>query len=281
MSLPTEFDRTGVTYYAVAPDGYTYTSEQTAQYGTRKYTTLAACAAAMPYTPTTPFIVNILGSWSSALGTSTWSGPTFTATNYLIIRCVGTARHAGVYSPTAARVSVTSGYGLQIYTAYTTVDGLQFVAGTPTADIYMVGIYSSSSCVLDSCLIKGPGGTPANYMWGVEGGATGGTIKNCVIYDWTSSIGGGVGIAPEYSANHYNNTIRNCDYGFYSYASDGVATNNVVQDCGTSCYYGTSSFTGSNNVADDSTSPGTAKINGEGSSLDAIVTGKQIGRAHV
>lgn len=263
MSLPTEFDKTGVTYYAVAPEGYVYSTEQTAQYGTRKYTTLAACAAAMPYTPTTPFVINILGSWSTALGTSTWTGSAFTATNYLLIRCIGNARHNGVYSTTAARVSVTSGYGLQNYNPYTTIEGLQFVAGTPTADIYMVGIYSASSNVLDSCIIKGPGGTPGYYMWGVEVGQAGITVKNCVIYDWVTSIGGGAGIAPEYAANYYNNTIRNCEYGFYSYVSSGVATNNVVQDCASGCYYGTSAFTGSNNVADDSTAPGTAKITGE------------------
>ena len=103
---PIEFDVVGATYLAVAPVGYVYTADQTTKYSTRKYNTLNAALAGLTTNPTTPEVINILGTWIAADYTYADMNTTGnSATNFLLIRTIGAARHNGVWSNTAYRLN--------------------------------------------------------------------------------------------------------------------------------------------------------------------------------
>jgi RNA processing factor Prp31 len=120
MALPSEFDISGATYYAVAPAGYSYSEAQTAQYSTRKYETMAAAAAALDdVEATTPIVVNVIGEWSADDTTGADFSLTTTAANYLLVRTIGEAR-------STYRIAIHNEWqlALALTTDYCRVDGL-------------------------------------------------------------------------------------------------------------------------------------------------------------
>src|SRR5574343_134372 len=96
-----EFNIVGATYFAVAPSGYSYNSEQDTNYSTRKYNTLFAAEAALSASPSTPQVINIIGTWGSADTTAVnFDGTTTSGANYILVRTVAAtgSRHSGVYA---------------------------------------------------------------------------------------------------------------------------------------------------------------------------------------
>lgn len=239
-----EFDVSGAMYYAVAPSGHEYTEEQTANYSTRKYTTLSAAEAAIPASPETPTVINIIGTWSSADTTSVdFSGSTFTESNYCLVRTVGDARHGGVYSSgkymlsnsTESQLSVSVSYvwidGLQIYNPYTGTSQRKPVRFKNSAAGYskisntiVVGDYSSTA---PSYGIGFESSTPIIYCWnnivsGIDQASSYG------IYSQGSSASGYI----------YNNTIVDCSNGVRVNSSTIVTKNNIAI-CATDGFVGT------------------------------------------
>lgn len=278
MALPTEFDISGATYYAVAPSGYSYSGEQDTYYSTRKYTSLAAAIAAVKSagTPTTPIVINAIGEWTTQeeFATATViSGINTTGTNYLLVRGIGAARHDGKFSTTAwrGRLNNTSGNVLNIQNSYVTIQGLQFyMTQAPEANTGAIQTESGSSILLDALIVKGHGNTSTGaYSAGLYFVGSTGTIevRNCVVYDWRSSGANGFGICPYTSSavvTLRNCTIHNSDRGIFWATEDSgsTATNCVVQDCASACFSG-NTHGGATNVADDGTAQGTGPINGE------------------
>jgi hypothetical protein len=154
MALPTEFDVAGATYYAVAPVGYSYSSEQTEYYGTRKVNTLAAAEALIPTgTFTAQHVINVIGTWGAADTTSvTLTGYTPTEAYRLTIRTIGDARD------TYELVQMgTIGATLWVQVPYVTIAALRMrIGASPAGSSHCVRVRGSgASVIFDGCHAAG------------------------------------------------------------------------------------------------------------------------------
>jgi len=187
MPLPTEFDVAGATYYAVAPAGYSYSSEQDEQYFTRKYNTLAAAVAALPGTLAAPTVINILGSWAAADTDYVSIAATGSAANYLLIRCIGEARHAGVWGTSKYRLLGAGSFSGILTNAdlYLRVDGLQIGRSAAGASGYgAISVSGGGSNVwVHNCILRGSN-DPSSWEIGIIVVAGAVQISNTVIYNW-------------------------------------------------------------------------------------------------
>ena len=204
-----EFDVAGATYYAVAPAGYSYSSEQDTYYSTRKYTTLSEAEAALPATPTTPLVINIIGSWTSADTTAvTVAGVTTTAANYLLIRAFGSARHAGVWASDKYRLYPAGAYPLRVQVPFLRVDGL------------LIG--KSSTSGQQACIYLESSATPSDYR-----------VSNCVIRQ-----SGSIQDEPGIYVVSSNAVLKVWNTIIYGLGSSTTTTNSAIYCTGTVHVYG-------------------------------------------
>ena len=197
-SGPAEFDIDGATYYAVAPAGYSYSTDQNTQYDTRKHNTLAAAATAVQadHGFTTPVVINVIGDWTSA-GPEIVAGATYigdasaTVTNYYLARAIGDARHTGIWNETGAPHSLQSTTAaantIWVNGPFMYFDGLQVaknVAGSG-AQSAVLAWTSANNCRLSNCIIKGSG--DGNNSVGIKLYGTNFTMWNCIAYGWYRS----------------------------------------------------------------------------------------------
>ncbi len=202
-NVPTEFDIVGAEYYAVAPPGYAYSGPQTAEYSTRKYNTLSAAEAALPATATTPLVINIIGDWTGETDTTaiTVSGVTTSASNYVLIRAIGVARHAGVWSLSKYRLYVSNATAILIATNFCRIDGLLIGKSSSSAH-YQTGIRMDTLSVsndirISNCVVRQAGnnsyaesGILVNNVNAIV------AIWNCICYGTsTQGLNGNAGIA--------------------------------------------------------------------------------------
>lgn len=237
-----EFDISGATYFAVAPSGYSYSSEQTTNYSTRKYETLAAAEGSLNASPSTPQVINILGSWSANDGPVVFDGVSTSAANFILVRTIGDARHNGIphlssgASSTAHRVVRSSGTGhvTQISDPYVTFEGLQIIMGTGS-----VGGASDEGCrveasnaTFDKCLIASYSGVSSQDGIHVPPGTFNNlSVINCLVIGWARA-----GITIQFWSTGSSS-------GNY-FANNTVAKNNVVD--GSDTYGGGINLYGAN-----------------------------------
>lgn len=230
-----EFEINGATYYAVAPSGYEYSAAQTKKYDTRKYETLSAAEAALSASPSTPQVINIIGTWSSADTTAVIVDGTATSeTNYILIRTVEStgARHQGAWSTSYYHLALDAYEVMYIKDAYVRVVGLQIALDIDTAVNKSV-VLSGTVCdglVVDSCIIRGNVGeatTQGRLFYVASTAAATVTIKNSILYG-----AGGAANANGIQLNDadstlyaYNNTIYLTYRGIYNQSGTMTATN--------------------------------------------------------
>jgi hypothetical protein len=235
-----EFEIAGATYYAVAPSGYSYSATQTANYDTRKYETLAAAEAALAASPSTPQVINIIGTWSSADTTQVVIDGTATSeANYILIRTVAStgARHQGAWSTSYYHLALDADGVLTIRDAYVRITGLQVALDIDTAANRAV-ILSYTVCnglVVDSCIIRGNVGeatTQGRLFYVLSTAAATVTIKNSILYGaaWAASANAnGIVLNDADSTLYaYNNTVYSTYGGIVNTAGSVTATNCAV-----------------------------------------------------
>jgi len=67
-------------------------------------------------------------------------------------------------------------------------------------------------------------------------------VKNCIIYDFSTTDSKGFYANATLNTMHYwyNNTVYNCNYGFYigdyGTSADGYLKNNLADSCGINCF---------------------------------------------
>lgn len=186
-SNPSEFDVAGATYYAVAPTGYTYSGTQDTNYSTRKYNTLLAAEAAITGTLTAPAVINIIGDWTSDGPEDNYINVSLTtsAANFLLIRAIGTARHAGVWSTSAYILEATGAFGGIILntTSNARVDGLQFIRTVSGASGYgAITAAGGLDVRISNCIMRGFGSGTEGAIQTAGSGVV--NIWNVIAYNY-------------------------------------------------------------------------------------------------
>jgi hypothetical protein len=196
-SAPAEFDVAGATYFAVAPAGYSYSAGQTTEYSTRKYNTLSAAQAALAASPTTPQVINIIGDWTGVTDSTqaTFTGVSTTAANYILVRTIGAARHAGIYDTGGTYYKLlVANRCIRALERYLRFDGLlikkisassggtspvELTPGAGTADVRMY-----------NCIVRGAANAALSEI-GIAaacGVSQFVLIYNCVVYDISTAV---------------------------------------------------------------------------------------------
>jgi hypothetical protein len=260
------------TYSAIAPAGYSYSAEETTRYGTYKYNTLAAWETARKRNITGeagPAVVDILGDWTGVTDTGTTITSTWVtnATNYLLIRALGTARHTGMWDATKYNLnySVANTTGtIDARTAFLVLDGLQLKRTTPAAGGYPVistgNLPANATLTVKNSIIRSdPTVTDCSGI--LMSNATLTLIAyNNIFYDY----GTGSDIIAQNSGTAlyaYNNTFIGGRFGINS--SQPYMKNNVAMDQTNKSYNITASSANcSYNAGNVNTIPGTSNVSG-------------------
>jgi hypothetical protein len=132
-----------------------------------------------------------LGSADSTAA-STGTGYTTSADYYINITVPTAERHSGVWSTSKYYMSQNELICLDIRARYVKVIGLQFYKGTAgsfdNGAIWISSGSATSSVLIDSCILKGPGiDNAGNYTSAIQqnyGDETTVEIRNTLIYDW-------------------------------------------------------------------------------------------------
>jgi len=249
---PAEFDVAGATYYAVAPAGYTYSSEQDTQYSTRKYNTLAAAVAGLATSPGTPQVINILGDWSSAADTTavTISGVTTTAANYILIRAIGQARHQGVWTSSAYRLLIASAIAIRLIDDHVRLDGLQLGKSSSSSNTQPVVRVENSGLDnafhISHCIIKQAGNNSFTEA-GIHINSADSKLKawNCIIYGSgtnTNNNNSAIAMGGNQTLEVYSCTLIGGQNGLYR-GSGTVTAKNCYARGNAAAYSGTMTLT--------------------------------------
>lgn len=219
-----EFDRSGAKYFAVTPADYVFSDLQDSKYSSRKYNTLAAAEAALDASPSSPQIINILGSWDTNDGPVLFDGVSTSAENYILVRTIGVARHNGIphgstgASTTAHRIVRSSGSGhiTEIADPYVKFEGLQMIMTTGAGGASDEGCrVSASYATLDKCLVSSYSTISGQDGIHITIGTVGNlTVTNCLVTGWARA-----GI-----------TIQFYTSGAYSSTGNFFANNTVVSN---------------------------------------------------
>lgn len=276
-----EFDVVGATYYAVAPAGYSFSSEQNAVYSTRIYTSLYAAEAALPASLSAPAVINILGPWASPdTAAVTFNGTVTSATNYLLVRAIGSARHDGKWSSTAYRLERTNSGAITIRDHYTTLQGIQvdmIMTGT-TSQVGIVAYVNTAGVILcDSLIVRAQISGTNSGGFGIQLADASGNAtyeaRNCIAYGWQNGAEnhrgfrgrGGTGDSIAFN----NCTAVSCATGFERSLGTVAVQNCLAQDC-TDGFSGTFAAGSTNNCSDVAgDAPGSNPRTGDVSFADA------------
>ena len=286
-SIGEEFNVRNATYFAVAPIGYHYSDKQTNRYSTRKYNTLASVENALAASPSTPQVINIIGEWFSDDTTRiVWNDTTPTATNYTLVRAIGSARHNGIpkgeigANARAYRLRPSStGHIMQVDDPYITFEGIE-VGMTQTGTSDEGFRIAANNIIIDKCIVRSHVAAEAQDGIHITSSNVGNlTVTNCLVIGWDRA---GITIQFYQSSGSYsstgnlfsNNTITDCNsdnnttYGgglVFSCADAGATVeadvyNNVSMENQNSPDYGVTGsqaskivLTGSHNISGDST----------------------------
>ena len=178
-----------------------------------------------------------------------FTGWTTSPTNNLTIRQADSDRHGGIWDDTKYRLGPPGSNPFAPQLALSSdnirVDGLQVTCYNATfRDAITVG---ADDCTLENLIIKGGGDRvhAIELLSGISGTGTV-TIRNCLIYDWSGTIGGGIIESMTAGATGIvdNCTFYNTLTGMSSFGGQLTVTNNLVRNS-------TTGFNGSFNAASD------------------------------
>lgn len=218
----------------------------------------------------------IRGNWSSADGTVDIDGWTTDATRYIIVRTVGTARHAGQFTSNAYCIEGTRAGDngqISIREQNVLIDGLQvFVTAHNDTDQQAVRVAATGNIKIENCIFKGVTGTGGYYsgMLVYESGSSTLFVSNCIFYGFRGSTASGFLIYDSTPTVYiYSCTFYDCDEGISNSSVNTVSKNCIVQNC-TDGFTGTFAASSTNNCSDiASDAPGTNPITGTVTFVDA------------
>lgn len=230
----TEFDIGGATYFAVAPAGYSYNGTQDANYSTRKYNSLSAAEAGLSTSPSTPQVINIIGDWSATSDTTTvnFDGVATSAGNYTLVRTIGTARHAGVFSSTYYKIgnNASTTTVVQLTDPHITVRGIQiefsYTGGSGVGVQFSSG--SETTCIVEECLvIRTNAGGSSDIGASNSSSSVTGTVRNCLIHNFDYGVLCSAGAGGRINAD--NVTVTNSPiYSFWCSTADTLRIRNCI-----------------------------------------------------
>ncbi|OGS21987.1 MAG: hypothetical protein A2252_00395 [Elusimicrobia bacterium RIFOXYA2_FULL_39_19] len=185
------------------------------------------------------------------------------AQNYIVIRTPASNRHSGVWNDNVYRMIVADSYCIYSQEANIRIEGLQLYRTYDSANALNLGLMGASDdgaqdVRVTNCIIRGTGQYNKSGNRGICYGSTYGVnsviqLWNNIIYDfgtaYSSNACYGILIGGVDSTwNLYNNTIYNCQIGFYKMSATINLKNNLVQGC-TDGFNGSYDTT-SNNLSD-------------------------------
>jgi len=227
-------------------------------------------------------------------------GWTTTADDYIQIITLQVDRHAGVYDATKYRLvmqptNVSVG-ALTVRESFVRVAGLQVFCDrtSMTGTTRVIGIYATIASGVGDVRIEqniiytnaqpntGTAMDGSRGIWvepGQNGAAQTFLTANNIIYGWKRNALDSPAHSVCYGIQRsfrdpmvyvYNNTLRDCDHGFYDGATSAnvTARNNVAQDCVVSAFFQCANWVSSFNASDDATHPGTSGQTGEVTFVD-------------
>lgn len=189
-------------------------------------------------------------------GATTIDGAVTNATHFLTVTTSGSARHAGVWSASAYRLSATY-RPLYLDDDFIVIDGIQ-VEAIGTADSRFSIDSRGNEATIKNCIVRHES-TGSNFGGGIYLAGTGVSfVFNNIIYD-TNDAPAERGINCQTSdgdSRCYNNTIVNFIQGINGGFLNAVAINNIIWGCevpvGSEQVYGSSPY--SHHNATDSSS---------------------------
>lgn len=246
-------------YWAVAPTGYSYDAGEDTKYGTRKYTVLDTAIEAMPKNPTSVMHVEIIGDWTTDGADTTRviiaaADEIFTtASNYLQITTVGTARHDGTYGTDNYRLEVDASTVFDIrYIDHLRIDGLAMSNESTTSFtsgvVEVASVKSGSEIHISNCIFQqnGTSGDEEFYV-SVEDADADVKIWNCVGWGGGTMIddqNAAVSVTAAADVSVYSCTFQHNGYGIRQTAGTVIAKNVYVRtDGGSDGYSGTMTLT--------------------------------------
>jgi len=200
--------------------------------------------------------VEIQGTWNNPDDTPvTIDGWTTDEEHYIRIYTTGAARHNGVWSDSAYRLSVDSGAGvylLEVLEDYTIIDGLQ-IEITGTFSMGAVRIGAGGIQLLNNLIRENSAGaTTTGIIFLVSGSGAGSYVYNNIIYDVDNGI---IHSALDEISPVYSNTIVGCTTGIQGHFQSTLLLRNNLVDCTTAfsnSFHADSDY----NAAGDSTNAG-------------------------
>jgi hypothetical protein len=228
-------------------------------------------------------VARIEGTWSVVNGAVDINGWSTSRENYIKIYTTGSARHQGVWSNTAHRLSAARGSGglIHFYEGNVWIDGLQMENTSDPSDPWGTRQYYNSTNYegpglqrISNCIIRYPGPPSVPDAWydcaidvtGLYQSEV--QIWNNIMYGFGNGIWG-TSLNNNSTFYIYNNTIVDCDVGDggngWGIRLDGGSSmgclymkNNLVQGDYT-CFYTMDTdwdvIVTSSNIANDATSP--------------------------
>jgi hypothetical protein len=194
---------------------------------------------------------------------ATVTGFTVDATHYVNIYTDLSARHAGVWDGDKYTLAISSNNTcLTINNSYTRLQGVQIVFQVTDEGTGgdLIDVLQDHATINGNILKSETNQTYAFWCDAIfVGDGSGGAarIYNNLIYGirFAAPRAAAIGINDPTMSYVYNNTIVNCDYGFYNSGTGCVAKNNLISGCGGAPFDG-SANSGSGYNATDSASWG-------------------------
>ena len=196
--------------------------------------------------------ITISGDWSGGPDTAALDFVSITTGSYTItVTATGTARHAGVASTTAYRLSPSGNpsFGAYIEIPNIILDGLQFTGSETYAAIQTQ--FTGSGVVIKNCLFYNNTLSDNRAVLRIYGGST--VAINNIIYPGTGTAAT-TGLESTDSNWAYNNTVYGFTTGIKQVSNNFRVKNNIAYN-NTTDYSGTFEATSTNNLSKDTTAP--------------------------
>jgi hypothetical protein len=179
-------------------------------------------------------------------------------TPYLASEVGVSQRHDGKWDAGAYRLEVTNNTALSLETEYVRLEGLQIrLAGVAQNYVYGIIFNLSSTLMLEhyvsDCLVWGDDATASNYDQSgiyVLHGQGEAYFWNNVVYDFRGNTGCAFNLEDsDWTFYVYNNTVYNCNLGYWRQPGVAILKNNIAQNC-TDGYLGTFDASSDYNLSD-------------------------------
>lgn len=214
-------------------------------------------------------VFEIRGAWATAeSGYFVIQNWTTSPTNYIEVRTVGAARHAGKWTTTAHRIDNTApaSDNLQIKADFVRIRGLQ-VRARAVKNIYNDAISISNTSdgadiLIESCFVQSELVSTSHLNIGISMAyhATGSrtfTVRNCIVVGFKHDTDSTKGIFTQSAGTALweNNTVVDCGYGYYRNSGTTTVNNCIAQGCNDGFYAITPGTNNCSDIASDA--PGT------------------------